>query len=161
MNSNSTMEEKYDAALQYRELQVMNVMCSKCLQDVVFPLAYYASAFCTITCSFLLITFREKMNVMTALLLLICAVGFMIVSGFLLELGSKPMRISNACVSKSKRTWGNCAWSKRFYRSCRPVVLKIGSFARVDKKVFPNLIKIVIHRTTALVVKNKTSEIEM
>lgn len=71
-----------------------------------------------------------------------------------LRMGSGTIRLSTNVLHYAK-AWKGCPWSKKFFKSCPPIAIRVGEFHKMDSERAPAYVRFVLQRTLFLVVKTK------
>lgn len=150
--SNTT---KYQIGLKYRKIQIIRIVCDECFQMYLWPSFQFTAGFFIIASLYFLIILHPILPnfVVASLLLTVITVSFNLCLFF--DVGSRPHLKSVLCLKEIRNIWTDCPWTKRFVKSCSPIVLNIGSYHKMDRERVPNIIRFVLQRTFMLVFKNK------
>lgn len=72
----------------------------------------------------------------------------------MLRMGSGTIRFSTNVLHYAK-LWKGCPWSKKFFKSCPPITIRVGEFHKMDNERAPAYVRFVLQRTLFLVVRTK------
>lgn len=147
----------------YREVQVFALLCNEAFENYVWGITQFCGGAGLIPLFYGLFTLHGKMGAwMMAgwLLLTVTSVNY---SVLFFHVGSQPVKLSGKFLhlaEKSSRR--KCAWSRKFFRSCTIIVMKIGGFHILDRRRGPDLFRFVLLRTDFLVTRwHSNSQLEL
>lgn len=158
-------KELNQVAKFYRSVQMLVIMCNKCLQQLFWPNLQFTGAAMIISSLYSLIILGDLIPGLAILGIILFTVLVVIFVFFSLDVGSRPMLLSTKLLSSWKKLGGivhhyprgKCWWTK-FFKSCRPIHMYMGPFHVVDRQRAVILMRFCLQRTFFFVVKTRSAE---
>ncbi len=142
----------------YRQIQLFAMITNRCFQMQFFQVFEIGEVSGSIVLLYALITFGPVFPHFTkvGVMIMLCTAFF--VSSFTVDVGSQSRMLSFGVLQRAKYCGLKCGRNKRsqkFFKSCAPIALKIGTFHNMDRERVPSLIRFVLQRVFFLVLKTK------
>lgn len=143
-------------AFMFRELQIIILLNNLCFQTYVFPAVQFCGGFVVITSLYSLVVLKDQLPNIWVVLLLTFAIVLTGSCSLILDMGGKPMKYTSKIIS-TLRKHGEDSWSRRFYRSCPQLALKVDPFHKLDEQRTPSFIRFILQRTAFFVMKTNVA----
>ncbi len=152
------VETYYKMGFCYRQMQLFAMITNQCFQMQIFQVFEIMGVTASIVLSYALITFDRVIPHFAKIGMLIILCTVLVVCSFTIDAGSRSRMLSFRVLGTAKycsRKCGTHKWSQKFFKSCNPITMKIGTFHEMDRERVPSLIRFILQRTFFLVWKTK------
>lgn len=141
----------------YRQQQIFVILSDECFQSYIWPATQFFGAVVLITVLYVLLIFERSLTLLGTLVTVVFAISTASINCLLLGMGSKSISISGKILHRIKYWDKNEGhkWSRRFFRSCPKIAIRVGEFHKMDNGRAPAFIRFVLQRTFFLVIKTK------
>lgn len=148
-------QQRQNVCFFYRQLQILVIVANKCFQSQLLPLSMFCGAIALILLLYPLLAYGNDLPVIfqTGFATFSVIVGF--VTCLFLDQCSDPMVMSMRILATTKQ-WKCTGYTKKFFRSCPPIVLMVGELHVMNKERVTVYIRFVLQRTALLVMKYKS-----
>lgn len=143
----------------YRRVQILVILTDKCFQSYVWPAIQFYGAIGVIVLLYVLLVLEQVLPISAKLGLATFAVGVIVLICLMLGMGSKTIIVSCKILQRVKLWNANAGnkLSRKFFRSCPTIALRVGEFHKMDSERAPALIRFILQRTFFLVLRTKLS----
>ncbi len=93
-----------------------------------------------------LLVFQEKLGFRGVLVVSLFALAVTGTCCSMLEMGSRTITLSTKILQCAK-SCNECRWSRKFFRSCPKIAIRVGEFHKMDRQRMPAFIRFVLQRT--------------
>ncbi len=141
----------------YRKIQVLVILCDKCFQSYIWPEVQFYGAILLISVLYVLIVLHQQLPQSGVWLLLLFLLSVALLICLVLRTGSKSIGLSRSVLQGVAVRPANekDGWSKRFFKSCPTIAIRVGEFHKMDSERAPSFIRFVLQRTFFFVLKTK------
>ncbi len=144
----------YRIAMSYRGLQIFLVICNEAYQTYVWPLLQFVGSCVGIIGLYFLLEYGTILPIGLVFIITACFVLLVGVAFLILDAGSRPILLSSNILRKVKYNY-EYNWSRKFWRSCKPISLNVGPFHKMDRSRGPAFFRFILQRTFFLSVQSR------
>lgn len=148
------LKHRQNIAIFYRIIQLFAIVSNQCFQTYMWPAIQFIGGMLIIAILYCLLVFKRSLPLVGIICLMFLMVSMILVCCMMLDLGSRPMLISGKIVQQAKKTY-RCRWSRKFFKSCPVIALRIGEFHKMDRQRVSAFVRFILQRTFFLVLKTK------
>ncbi len=154
-------KEKYvrNIGTLYNRARILVILTDKCFQSYVWPAIQFYGAVGVIAILCVLLLLQNNLPIFAIIGLVTFAVGITLLICLMLGMGSKTIIVSRKILQRVK--WWNInggnKFTRKLFRSCPTIALRVGEFHKMDSERVPALIRFILQRTFFLVLKTKLS----
>ncbi len=145
----------FKLSLVYRQLQIFVIICNDCYQRLFWPAFEFLGAMEIMALMYALIMFSEVFSVLSIAILITCLIMTTCFYCIVLDMGSQSRLISGRILAVAQTNLKSEIRTRKCFKSCKPIALKVGSFHEMDRQRFPNVMRFILQRTIFLVLKTK------
>lgn len=141
-------------AISYRSLQLLVVICNEVFQTYFWPLIQFVGSCFGINFLYFLLEYAVILPFGLTLIIIACVVVLIGLCCLMLDVGSRPILLSSSILKRVKYRY-DYDWSRKFWRSCKPISLDIGPFHKMDRSRGPAFLRFILQRTFFLSVQSR------
>lgn len=138
----------------YRRVQILVILSNNCFQAYLWPAIQFYSGMGLISFLYISILFEQQLGKSGIAIVFMVIIGAAATCTFMLGLGSRTLKHSTKILQYYK-SWNEHPWTRKFFRSCRPIAICVGGFHKMDSERVPSFIRFVLQRTFFLVLRTK------
>lgn len=139
-----------EVATEYRKMELITIFSNGHLQRYCWPAMQFNGSAIIILLLYFLIKFWEILDGRFLTVIFVFLISYILFIGFFFEYASKPYILSKSLLSVCNGHWRKYPWSKRFFKSCQKIALRVDSFHMIDRERAPLIMRYCIQRTFAL-----------
>ncbi|CAL8146382.1 unnamed protein product [Orchesella dallaii] len=139
----------------YRQTQIFSIFCNECCKAYIWSGIQFNGAVAVVIPLYSLVIFGNQLSPIFVAVGIFIIITTTIFCLFVFELGSRPQSLS-VCIIKRLRNCKRNSLSWKFGKSCRPIVLKVGHFHKMDRKLGSSFVRFCVQRTVFLVVQTNS-----
>ncbi len=137
--------------IYYRQVQVLVILSNDCFQMFIWPIIQFFGASGIIAFMYSVIVFHKQIPAVATIIISLVMISTTLLCVIMLNMGSKPMLHSAQILGRTNQN--GCIVTRKIFRSCPIISLRIGMFYKMDRNRSAAFIKFILQRTFILVLQ--------
>ncbi len=142
----------------YRQIQIVTILVNDCLQMYFWPVVELYGSLTAIVVAYSFVRYHNLFNVFYQMSIIVMLFIELISIYFIFDVASQSLPLSSKIIVRPKLLPGKNEQNvlfRKFGKSCRPIVLKVGAFHKIDRQRGPGLMRFILQRTVFLLLKSE------